>query len=106
VCTAVAVPVLADHGGWLAWRPLRVIGRRSYGLYLWGTAINYLALDVYGIQGRALVAVVFPATFLVTELTYRFVELPLRRLGRRPPTRSRASAPAPGGPLRLSPGRP
>jgi peptidoglycan/LPS O-acetylase OafA/YrhL len=106
LCTAVIVPVLADHGGWLAWRPLRAIGRRSYGLYLWGTAINYLARDVYGVHGRALLLVVFPATFAVTEVTYRFVEVPLRRLGRRTPRRSPASAPAPAVPLQLSPGQP
>src|SRR5438105_4275931 len=108
VCTAVIVPVLADHGGWLAWGPLRAIGRRSYGLYLWGTAINYLAFEVYGLRGRALLLVVFAATFAVTEVTYRLIEVPFRRLGRRPapPRRSPASAPAPGAPLRLSPGRP
>jgi peptidoglycan/LPS O-acetylase OafA/YrhL len=108
VCTAVLVPVLAEHGGPLAWGPLRAIGRRSYGLYLWGTAVNYLALDVYGLHGAALLLAVFPATFAVTEVTYRLVEVPLRRLGRRPPAvrRSPASAPGRGGRLRLSPGRP
>ena len=83
-CTAVLVPVLADHGGWLAWRPLRAIGRRSYGLYLWGTPISFLAYEVYGLRGLALLLVVFPATFAVSEATYRLVEVPLRRLGRRP----------------------
>ncbi|HZQ78234.1 MAG TPA: acyltransferase [Acidimicrobiia bacterium] len=109
LCTAVLVPVLADRGGWLAWGPLRAVGRRSYGLYLWGTAINFLAFDVYGLRGLPLLLVVFPATFAVTEVTYQFVERPLRRLGRRPAERSRrspASATAPGGPLRLSPHRP
>jgi peptidoglycan/LPS O-acetylase OafA/YrhL len=108
LCTAVLVPVLAAGRGPLAWAPLRAIGRRSYGLYLWGTAINYLALDVYGIHGRMLLLVVFPVTSAVTEVTYRLVEVPLRRLGRRPPTprRSPASAPGPGGRLRLSPGQP
>jgi len=106
VATALLVPVLADRGGWLAWGPIRAIGRRSYGLYLWGTAINFVAFDVYGIHGRAVLLAVFPVTFLVTEVTYRFVELPLRRLGRRPSTRSPASATAPAGPLRLSPGQP
>jgi peptidoglycan/LPS O-acetylase OafA/YrhL len=106
ICTALVVPVLAERRGWLAWSPLRAIGRRSYGLYLWGSAINYLALDVYGLHGRALVLVVFPATFLVTEMTYRLVELPLRQLGRRPVRRSPASGTVPGGRLRLSLRRP
>ncbi|MEW6474741.1 MAG: acyltransferase [Actinomycetota bacterium] len=106
VCTAVLLPYLTERGGWLAWRPLQAIGRRSYGLYLWGSAINHLAFNVYGIQGPALPLVVFPATFLVTEVTYRLVELPLRRLGRRPLRRSPASATGPGGRLRLSLRRP
>jgi peptidoglycan/LPS O-acetylase OafA/YrhL len=84
LCTAVLIPLLADRGGWLTWGPLRAVGRRSYGLYLWGTAINFLASDVYGLGGALLPLVVFPATFLVTEVTYRLVELPLRRLGRGP----------------------
>ena len=106
LATAVLVPVLAEHGGPLGWGPLRAVGRRSYGLYLWSCPINYVALQVYGIRGVPLLLVVFPATFAVTEVTYRLVELPLRRLGRRPATRSRASAPVPAGPLRLSAGQP
>jgi peptidoglycan/LPS O-acetylase OafA/YrhL len=108
LATAVLVPVLAEHGGPLAWAPLRAIGKRSYGLYLWSCPINWLAFDVYGIHGPALLLVVFPAAFAVTEVTYRLVELPLRRLGRRPPTARRwpASGTGPGGRLRLSPGRP
>ena len=84
LCTALLLPVLADHGGWLAWAPLRAVGRRSYGLYLWGTPISFLAYEVYGLRGLPLLAVAFAATFAVTEVTYRFVEMPLRRLGRRP----------------------
>ena len=95
LCTALLIPVIADHGGWLSWGPLRAVGRRSYGLYLWGSAINFLAADVYGLHGAVLVLVVFPATFLVTEATYRLVEVPLRRFGRRPLRRSPASGKAP-----------
>ena len=84
VCTAVLVPVLADHGGWLAWAPLRAIGRRSYGLYLWGTPVSFLAYEMYGLRGATLLLVTFPVTFAVAEVTYRLVEVPLRRLGRRP----------------------
>ena len=91
LCTALILPVLADHGGWLAGRLLRAVGRRSYGLYLWGSAINFLALDVYGLHGARLMVVAFPATFLITEVTYRLVEVPLRRLGHRP---ARRPAPA------------
>jgi peptidoglycan/LPS O-acetylase OafA/YrhL len=109
LCTALLVPVLVDQGGWLSWAPLRAVGRRSYGLYLWGSAITYLIVDVYHWGGPAMLATVFAATFLVTEVTYRLVEVPLRRLGRRSAgavRRSPASAPAPGAPLLPSAGRP
>ena len=106
LCTAILIPVLADRGGWLAWGPLRAVGRRSYGLYLWGSAIHFLAADVYGVSGAGLVLVVFPATFLITEVTYRFVEVPLRRLGRRQVRQSPASAPGPAAPLQPSLRRP
>ena len=94
VCTAVVVPVLAEEGRWLAWGPLRAVGRRSYGLYLWGTPISFLAYEVYGLRGLTLLLVVFPATFAVTEVTSRLVEVPLRRLGRRRPAGSRQPLPA------------
>ena len=84
LCTAIIVPVLVEHGGWLAWAPLRAIGRRSYGLYLWSTPISFLAYEVYGLRGAGLLIVVFGTTFAVAEVTYRLVEVPLRRLGRRP----------------------
>jgi peptidoglycan/LPS O-acetylase OafA/YrhL len=111
LATAVLVPVLVEHGGPLAWPPLRAMGRRSYGLYLWSCPINYVALEVYGLRGPLLLAVVFGTTFAVSEVTYRLVEVPLRRLGRRPgpagrSRRSRASVTVPAAPLPLSPGRP
>ena len=107
LCTAVLLPTLAERAtGWLAWAPLRAVGRRSYGLYLWGSAVHFLAADVYGLAGAGLMLVVFPATFLVTEVTYRLVEVPLRRLGRRPLRRSQAFSTAPGGRRRRCPRRP
>jgi peptidoglycan/LPS O-acetylase OafA/YrhL len=106
VCTAMLLPFLAERGGWLAWGPLPAIGKRSYGLYLWGSAVNFLAFNVYGLRGATLAVVVFAATFLLTELTYRLVERPLRQLGRSAVRRSPASATAPAGRLRLSLRRP
>ena len=85
LCTALLVPVLAEEGRWLTWGPLRAVGRRSYGLYLWGTPISFLAYEVYGLRGLPLLLAIFPSTFAITEVTYRLIELPLRRLGRRPP---------------------
>jgi peptidoglycan/LPS O-acetylase OafA/YrhL len=96
LCTAALLPVLADRGGWLAWGPLRAVGRRSYGLYLWSSAIHVVAHSAYGLSGLALGLVVFPATFVITEVTYRLIEVPLRRLGRRPKAEAATVALGPG----------
>ena len=62
--------------------PLRVIGERSYGLYLWHWPAFILvtaaapALDPWIIGGIALAITVVGAT-----LSYRFVEQPIRRRG-------------------------
>ena len=106
LCTALLIPTLQEHSGWLTQPLLRAVGKRSYGLYLWSYPITYLVAKVHDVHGPVVPLLVFPATFLVTEVTYRLVELPLRRLGRRAPRRSPASAPAPGAPLQLSAGRP
>lgn len=107
VSTALLIPLLQENGGWLAWRPLRAVGKRSYGLYLWSYPLTYVAADVHGLSGPLLLLVVFSVTFVVTELTYRLVEVPFRRLGRRRPVRrSPASGTVPGGRLRLSLRRP
>jgi peptidoglycan/LPS O-acetylase OafA/YrhL len=65
----------------LAWSPLVWIGRRSYGIYLWHWPIFVLTrpgIDVT-IPGWQLLAVRLGLTFGAAELSYRFVELPVRR---------------------------
>ena len=56
------------------------IGRRSYGIYLWHWPIFVLTrpgLDVtFG--GWQLLAVRLGATLVAAELSYRFVEMPVR----------------------------
>jgi len=68
-----------------------LIGRRSYGLYLWhfvvlGAASALYPAEVLGPR-RSVTAVIIGAlfiiTFIVTELSYRFIELPALRLKRR-----------------------
>jgi hypothetical protein len=72
--------------GVLGRQPLRWIGERSYGIYLWHWPIFMvlrpgidLDADGWGVQ-----VVRFTLTFAAAELSYRFVEMPIRRgaLGR------------------------
>ena len=70
----------------LSVQPLKYLGERSYGLYLWHWPIFMVLrpgidLDADGIQVQVLR---FALTFAAAELSYRFVEMPIRRgaLGR------------------------
>ncbi|NYF15375.1 peptidoglycan/LPS O-acetylase OafA/YrhL [Microbacterium sp. AK009] len=68
-------------------QPLRWIGDRSYGIYLWHWPI--LVLLLAGLQGTAAEAGVpgsvgltaLVLTLVAAELSYRFVEMPVRRHG-------------------------
>jgi peptidoglycan/LPS O-acetylase OafA/YrhL len=65
----------------LASAPLRWIGTRSYGIYLWHWPIFMVTrpgLDV-SLDGPALWALRLALTFGIAELSYRFVETPIRR---------------------------
>jgi peptidoglycan/LPS O-acetylase OafA/YrhL len=78
--------------------PLRWIGERSYGLYLWhwplfvlaGALLPSLALDGIGggLGAWALGGVAGAATVVAAALSYRFVEQPIRRNGFRRTLRS------------------
>jgi len=66
--------------------PLRWIGVRSYGIYLWHWPVFMVTrpdLDV-PIEGLPLLALRLSVTVLLADLSYRFVETPIRRgaLGR------------------------
>jgi peptidoglycan/LPS O-acetylase OafA/YrhL len=82
-CSAVTGTVFA---GLLARQPLRWLGERSYGVYLWHWPIFMVLrpgidLDADGIPVQVLR---FALTFAAAELSYRFVEMPVRHgaLGR------------------------
>ena len=64
----------------LAWAPLRWVGLRSYGIYLWHWPIFQLTrpyLDV-PFDGPGWLALRVGLVLLLAELSYRFVELPVR----------------------------
>ncbi|MEI6217507.1 MAG: hypothetical protein WCP86_01260, partial [bacterium] len=69
-----------------SWEPLRWVGVRSYGIYLWHFPIFMITrpqLDV-SIDGAPLMFTRLTLTLLIAALSYRFVETPIRQgaLGR------------------------
>jgi peptidoglycan/LPS O-acetylase OafA/YrhL len=78
----------------LSCRPLRYTGRISYGLYLYHWPVFLLlTYPRTGLSHLPLLAVRFAVTFAVADLSYRFIETPIRtrqplvvrwRPGRRP----------------------
>ena len=83
VAVLVAVhPAATWYRTALSWTPLVEIGKRSYGIYLWHWPIFVFAEAYDGSVAR--VAAALAVTAVVSELCYRFVELPVRRgdLGR------------------------
>lgn len=71
----------APFGRMLGAQPMRYIGQRSYGLYLYHWPIYVITrpdLDI-PLDGPALLALRLGLTFLVAELSYRYVEIPIRR---------------------------
>jgi hypothetical protein len=89
VATVSVVAVLAHPASWLGptlgWVPLRWLGVRSYGIYLWHWPIIVLTTPT-GQKGInvSLAVLQVGATIAVAALSWRFVEEPIRRgaLGR------------------------
>lgn len=87
IAIVAAVWPHARLGDALDARPLRWIGERSYGLYLWHWPL--LVLLVAAVQGTAPEAGVplwaglltLALTVVIAEASYRFLETPVRRLG-------------------------
>lgn len=80
VLIAMATHPASPLGGWLGTQPWRYIGQRSYGLYLWHWPIFMVTrpqLDV-PLDGIPLLALRLALTFGIAELSFRFVEMPIR----------------------------
>ena len=104
VASGVVVAGLTLGGGpaslnrFLSSRSAVLIGRRSYGLYLWHWVILAIAEVLFSLYGGGLhpagpgeqrivaalpFGVVIAVSFLAAELSYRYVELPALRVKRR-----------------------
>jgi peptidoglycan/LPS O-acetylase OafA/YrhL len=89
VATVLVVAALAHPASWLGpalgWKPLRWLGVRSYGIYLWHWPIIVLTTPTAqrGVN-LSLGVLQVGATIAVAALSWRFVEEPIRRgaLGR------------------------
>lgn len=63
----------------LATRPMQAVGLRSYSLYLWHWPVDVLMRWTVGLDGPGNAAAALLLSFALAELSYRFVESPLRR---------------------------
>jgi peptidoglycan/LPS O-acetylase OafA/YrhL len=66
----------------LGWGPLAHLGRLSYGIYLWNEFVWHVDMDVFGGSPRdnaVGMVLTIAALLAICELSYRFVEVPLRR---------------------------
>lgn len=88
ILSAIAIVAGVWPGSWFGPaidRPLRWIGDRSYGIYLWHWPLLVLAVAAAPVAEAHtpvwLGLGVLAATLVVAELSYRFVEQPVRRLG-------------------------
>jgi len=90
IATAVLIASIANPesrlGALLSWAPLRWVGERSYSIYLWHWPVLMLTrpgIDV-SFDGPGLLAMQVAIIVALSELSYRFVETPVRHgaLGR------------------------
>ena len=85
VIAVVVHPSVRYLSGGLSVAPLTWIGLRSYGIYLihWPVFVFMTAGEV-GFGGLPLLAAKFAITFVLAELSFRFIEMPIRRNGLAP----------------------
>ncbi|MBC2313741.1 acetyltransferase [Listeria welshimeri] len=84
---AVMIATIAHPASYLSkifsFKPLRWIGTRSYGIYLWHYPIITLTTPVLEIGQpsiwRSILQVA--ATFIIAELSFRYIETPIRKNG-------------------------
>lgn len=89
VASLAIVWAVTREGSWagraLDAQPLRWIGERSYGIYLWHWPLLIIIRSALGpgTPGWATGAATLVLTLLLSALSYRYVEQPVRRVGLR-----------------------
>lgn len=84
IITTLVVAALAHPASklaqWLSVKPLKWIGGRSYGIYLWHYPIIVLTTPIVNTDGINIwrITLQIAATFLISALSYRYVEVPIR----------------------------
>lgn len=70
-------------GHLLSLKPLIWIGKRSYGIYLWHYPVIILSTPVYEIGNPTYwrVGLQLVIIFIIAEISYRFIEVPIRKNG-------------------------
>lgn len=77
---AIVASVGARRVRFLEWRPLRLVGQRAYGLYLWHYPVVIAASHLLEQPTMLEMAIaVLPASAALTVLSWRFVESPWLR---------------------------
>ncbi len=67
----------------LSWRALQWLGTRSYGIYLYHTSVLYLfGSATFGMSRRWVVLTSIAFGLLLSEVSFRLLEVPIRRWGR------------------------
>jgi peptidoglycan/LPS O-acetylase OafA/YrhL len=77
VVAAVACPGTLV-GAALGWRPLRWIGARSYGIYLWHYPVIVLTTPANAGESLPRAAAQIAASVVIAALSWRFIEEPVR----------------------------
>ncbi|MGH3272989.1 MAG: acyltransferase family protein, partial [Streptosporangiaceae bacterium] len=77
VVAAVACPGTLI-GAALGWRPLRWIGARSYGIYLWHYPVIVLTTPLNGGENLPRAGAQVAVSVIIAALSWRFIEEPIR----------------------------
>lgn len=83
ILTACICNPKSKLGRLLSWKPLRLIGKRSYGIYLWHYPIIILSTppsQIGQVNGLRIFLQLL-ATFIIAELSYRYIEMPIQKYG-------------------------